>query len=133
MEKAESLCVRIYLSVEFPSGEAIEEDLVSSLVVAVVVEQLRYLLHVHRVVERSCVTNLTLVGRHLHQYTHMQHSFKYVISIPSFEKKQQWFQSYSLHSMKLLGRKFFCVIFCWKIQCQTHNIAQIIHEIHFKL
>ena len=51
-----------HLRVELAAGEAVVEDLVATEMVAILVEQLGYLLDVDCVVEGSCVSDLTLVG-----------------------------------------------------------------------
>ena len=54
-----------HLCVELASSEAIVEHLVPPEVVAVLVEELRDLLHVDSIVEGRGISDLTLVGRHL--------------------------------------------------------------------
>ena len=54
-----------YLSVEFASSEAIVEYLVATEMVAILVKQFRYFLHIDSIVEWRGISNLTLVGRDL--------------------------------------------------------------------
>ena len=53
------------LRVELAASETVVQDLVAALVVAVLTQQVRDLLHVHCVVEGSGISDLTFVGRHL--------------------------------------------------------------------
>ena len=55
-----------YRCVEFPSCEAIEQHLISSFVVAIVIQQFRDLLHIDSIVEWSSIAYLTFISRHLH-------------------------------------------------------------------
>jgi len=55
------------LCVELAAGEPVVQYLIAALVVAVLPQQIRDLLHVHCVVEGSGVSYLSFVGRHLRE------------------------------------------------------------------
>lgn len=56
-----------HLCVELTTSEAIVEDLVATEMVAILVQQLRDLLHIDSIIEGCSITNLTLVSGHLQQ------------------------------------------------------------------
>ncbi len=51
-----------YLCIELTTSEAIVEHLVATEMVAILVEQLRDLLHIDCIIEGCSITNLTLVS-----------------------------------------------------------------------
>lgn len=53
------------LCVEFPTSEAVVQDLVASLVVAILSEEVRYLLYVDSIIEGCGISDLSFIGRHL--------------------------------------------------------------------
>ncbi len=54
-----------HLSVELAAGEPVVKDFVASLVIPILTQQVRYLLHIDGIIKGRGISNLTLIGRHL--------------------------------------------------------------------